>query len=197
VGETSVPTKAFVQLGLPSRSPDETNPSLALERPSSRDVRTLGGLLAEWNETDRVVTYMLPTVRTRSCKNTIDHIHRTLRRNEGDLSSDSAGTQTILESIGEVEREVRRIWGPLLQRQQRADRLKQALAALKRLHWVLPSPAQQVRASRLTLIASWETLRARWVTLRARWVTLRASWFAEGVEFVPPQPQPYLGMARL
>jgi hypothetical protein len=80
----------------------------------------------------------------RSCKNTIHHIHRTLRRNEGDLSSDSAGTQTILASMEEVEAEVRRIWGPLLQRQQRADRLKHALAALKRLSWALPSPDQQV-----------------------------------------------------
>jgi hypothetical protein len=67
-----------------------------------------------------------------------------LRRNEGDLSSDSAGTQTILASMEEVEAEVRRIWGPLLQRQQRADRLKHALAALKRLSWALPSPDQQV-----------------------------------------------------
>lgn len=99
--------------------------------------------MGRWGQTSDALK-RLGDAELRSCKNTIHHIHRTLRRNEGDLSSDSAGTQTILASMEEVEAEVRRIWGPLLQRQQRADRLKHALAALKRLSWALPSPDQQV-----------------------------------------------------
>lgn len=46
----------------------------------------------------------------------------------------------VLGACAQAEQEVLRMWGPLLERQDSADRVRAALGALKRLHWVLAAP---------------------------------------------------------
>ncbi|KAI8462855.1 MAG: exocyst complex component Sec5-domain-containing protein [Monoraphidium minutum] len=75
-----------------------------------------------------------------SCKTAIDDIYGKLRRVES--AGTGISTQVLFTAVQEVQASARQTFGPLLERHQKAERIKSVQALLRRFHSLFSMPAR-------------------------------------------------------